>query len=314
MNIEKTSFFLIFAFVSLSLFAQKNYDEAIQQGDDAFQRAEYTTAITKYLIAEKFDQSKWKTVQEKLDKVYKAIDAALAANTSIRIELDQLKSQKKPQSTPSTAFENPNDGVRTPTSPTVSTSPKPPPPPKPTWNDFLRLYNKRADQWFVNIGYGINIVNNITNNVNEDSITIIGNDIGFNVGYRHAIINNFGIGYQAGIGLGVNKSGTYLHWALGVKIYPWNCFFISANYGAVGMKKYSVEKLQNPIDEPFYYYKKVNTEFYHGLSLLGGADICFGKRTTDKFGGIINIAAGTVYTKGKWGFALNLGMGLVFKR
>jgi len=63
----------ILVFILFPIFAQSSYDEAIQQGDDALQRTEYITSIKKYLIAEKFDQSKWKDVQEKLDKVYAII-------------------------------------------------------------------------------------------------------------------------------------------------------------------------------------------------------------------------------------------------
>ena len=68
------------------------------------------------------------------------------------------------------------------------------------------------------------------------------------------------------------------------------------------------------IDGQFAYYKEESTKYYHGLSLLVGADICFGKKT-NKFGGIINIAAGTVRANGgEWGGALNLGIGLVFRK
>jgi len=65
---------IFFTFILFSLFAQSNYDEAIQQGDNALKRDEYTTAIKKYLIAETFDQTKWKIIQEKLDVVYAVIN------------------------------------------------------------------------------------------------------------------------------------------------------------------------------------------------------------------------------------------------
>ena len=71
---KKVILSFIFIFVLFSLFAQSNYNEAIQQGDSAFKRDEYTSAIKKYLIAETFDQSKWKIVQERLDAVYAIID------------------------------------------------------------------------------------------------------------------------------------------------------------------------------------------------------------------------------------------------
>jgi len=71
---KKITLSLLFVFVLFSLFAQSNYDEAIQQGDNALKRDEYTTAIKKYLIAETFDQTKWKIVQDKLDAVYSIIN------------------------------------------------------------------------------------------------------------------------------------------------------------------------------------------------------------------------------------------------
>jgi len=317
MNIKKTRFFLIFAFASLSLLAQtntkpSNYNEAIQQGDDAFRRAEYTTAIEKYRIAETFDQEQWKTVQEKIEKVYKAI------NTEIK-ECNALKEEKL------VIEKITNDSLKEKKTVTVKNTKQ-----KPIkWNEFFRLYNERSDQWFVNIGYGINIINNVTYSANKDSSRVVGNSIGLNFGGRHGIYKKMGIGYQVGIGLGfdvcndtisplpdliINKKGTYLHLSLGVKFYPWNCFFISANYGVVGMKDYEIIKSPNSINEQFAYYEEVGTKLYHGFSLMGGADICFGKRTTDKFGGIINIAVGFVYAEKRPGIALNLGMGFVFRK
>jgi len=65
---------IIFSFVLFSLFAQSNYNEAIQQGDKALKVEDYTTAIKKYLIAETFDQSQWEIVQDKLDAVYAIIN------------------------------------------------------------------------------------------------------------------------------------------------------------------------------------------------------------------------------------------------
>ena len=79
----------LFAFFSFSLFAQSNYTEAIQQGDDAFRQEKYTTAIRKYLVARAFDASKREEVQKKLDTVYQEIEAKqqqlLQAKNSLKI-------------------------------------------------------------------------------------------------------------------------------------------------------------------------------------------------------------------------------------
>jgi len=69
---------LIFTTVSLLMFSQSNYYEAIKQGDDAAKSGNYTTAIRKYLVARAFDESKRAEVQVKLDAVYKKIDDELA--------------------------------------------------------------------------------------------------------------------------------------------------------------------------------------------------------------------------------------------
>ena len=306
MNTKKISFSVVFTFASLSLFAQSNYAEAIQEGDNALQRSQYTIAIKKYLIAETFDQSKWKTIQAKLDNVYKAIDSV---QNRLK-ELEQSKRNNPAQSPANTVTESSGDGVKKPISTTATTS-QHKSPPSVKWNDFLRLYDKPVNQWFFNIGYDINAIPNVT--YKDSTGVVYGNSFGLNFGSRHGMIKKMGIGYQAGIGLGFNGSGTYLHWSIGGKFYPWNCLFLSANYSAVGMKKYHGKNLFSEPSDEFYY--KIDKVDYYGLSLLGGADICFGKKTTDKCGGIINIAVGTVFTEGgKCGFAFNLGLGLVFRK
>lgn len=85
----------IFIFALFSLSAQSNYNEAMQQGDDAFIRAEYITAIKKYLVAETFDQSKWKIVQEKLDVVYAIITEKQTELTNTISKLNLITAQKE---------------------------------------------------------------------------------------------------------------------------------------------------------------------------------------------------------------------------
>jgi len=279
-----------FALLSLSLFAQNNYNEAIQQGDAAFKNADYTTAIKKYLMARAFNSNMRETVQERLDAVYKAIDTVLANGQITQRELEQLRRNKPlPEDRGNSRIQQPR-------------------PVK--WNDFSRLYEKPSSQYFLSVAYGMNTVNNVA--YKDSIVNIDGNSVGLIFGSRHGISEGVGIGHQAGIGLGFNDSGTYLHWSIGEKFYPWNCLFVSANYGAVSMKKYNIEKTTISKDGQFTYYKDESQKFYHGFSLLAGADICFGTNTTDKCGGIVNIAIGTVFTEGQWGFTLNLGIGFVF--
>ena len=95
MSMKKIMLSTISIFVWFSLFAQSNYNEAIQQGDNALKRAEYTTAIKKYLIAETFDKSKWEMVKEKLDKVYKAIDDKQKELKQTIAELNAVTAQKE---------------------------------------------------------------------------------------------------------------------------------------------------------------------------------------------------------------------------
>lgn len=299
---------IIISFSSL-LFAQSNYNEAIQQGDDAVERTEYTKAIRSYLIAREFAETRelQKTAQDKLNALYSAIDSAFADKKitegvlkELKRELEQteqeLEKLKRKQSS------NTNSG-------TQGIATNPPPKPPLFWSDFSLLYEKPADQWYVSIGYGMNMINNVTY---KDDTVKKGHCIGVNVGSRHGIINNMGFGYQAGIGLGFNGDDTYLHWTFGGKFYPWNCIFISANYGAASMIKYDKEPQLNITDGNFTYYEEHSKKYYNGFSLLAGADYCFGNNTTDKLGGIVNIAAGTVLVEGKWGITFNVGIGLVF--
>ena len=57
------------------LIAQNNYPEAIQQGDKAFQKGDFQIAINKYFAAEAFDPSKKEVVKQKINEVFKRIEA-----------------------------------------------------------------------------------------------------------------------------------------------------------------------------------------------------------------------------------------------
>jgi len=85
----------VFIFALFSLYAQSSFNEAIQQGNDALKRENYTAAIKKYLIAETFDQDKWKIVQEKLDSVYSIVDNKQEELKRITAELKMVTVQKE---------------------------------------------------------------------------------------------------------------------------------------------------------------------------------------------------------------------------
>ena len=68
---------LLLIVLALPLFAaaQRNYAEAIQQGDAAFAKGEYKTAINKYFAAEAFDPSKKEVVKGRVNAVFDKIEA-----------------------------------------------------------------------------------------------------------------------------------------------------------------------------------------------------------------------------------------------
>jgi Leucine rich repeat len=73
MKILLIIFLLIHPFYFLS--AQHNYSESIQQGDEAFSKQQFKTAIHKYFAAEAFDPSKKEEVKKRVGKVFDKIEA-----------------------------------------------------------------------------------------------------------------------------------------------------------------------------------------------------------------------------------------------
>jgi len=67
-------FFLLCTFLIIISNAQSSYSEAMQQGDEAFNKGQYKTAIDKYLAAEAFDPSKKEIVKERVSKVFEKIE------------------------------------------------------------------------------------------------------------------------------------------------------------------------------------------------------------------------------------------------
>ena len=350
----------LFASISLSLFAQSNYNEAIQQGDNAFSSADYTTAIKKYLIARTFDPSQIEVIRVKLDKVYDEIDAKLRELRQTKRELSDKQAELSEIKRQYATFDTQNrqleqersvieskleatqnqvtvleatvnrlmvaldkeryarDSLMVKISPSLATVlPLPavvedivlPEIPKiMDSSDFQDRTEKKKNICFINVGYSLHSIDKVA----DKGDSHYEHSIGLNFGVKHSFTEIFGVGFQAGVGLGFNSCmGKYLNWSVGGKFYPWKCVFISATYGTVGKVKYGATQSNN--DDGSFFFKSEHTEIYNGLSLLGGADICFGK-TKKKYGGIVNISAGPVVTESKtFGYVVNIGIGLVFR-
>ena len=72
---KKSLLFLFCIICTVFANGQRNYTEAIQQGDDAFNKGQYKMAINKYFAAEAFDPSKKEIVKEKVNKVFDMIES-----------------------------------------------------------------------------------------------------------------------------------------------------------------------------------------------------------------------------------------------
>ena len=83
--------FFLLSLLSLSLCAQSNYDEAMQQANEAFLKENFTTAIKKYLIARAFDAGKREEVQKQLDRVYLEIEKQ---QQQLYLMIDTIKNVK----------------------------------------------------------------------------------------------------------------------------------------------------------------------------------------------------------------------------
>lgn len=67
---KKVLFILLYLLPALLATAQNNYAEAIQQGDTAFKKGQYKTAINKYFTSEAFDPSKKVVVNKLLPRCF----------------------------------------------------------------------------------------------------------------------------------------------------------------------------------------------------------------------------------------------------
>lgn len=77
--------------------AQSSYAEAMQQGDDAFNRQEYKIAINKYFAAEAFDPGKKDVVKEKVNKVFDRIEALRKEAEKAKKEAEKAKKEAEVQ-------------------------------------------------------------------------------------------------------------------------------------------------------------------------------------------------------------------------
>ncbi len=86
-------FFLFCMFLFANSKGQNNYTEAMQHGDDAFNKQQYKTAINKYFAAEAFDPTKKDLVKEKVNKTFDGIEEL--RNEAINSKKDAEKQKER---------------------------------------------------------------------------------------------------------------------------------------------------------------------------------------------------------------------------
>lgn len=82
-------FFYIIFFVAAR--GQRNYIEAMHQGDDAFNNGQYKIAINKYFAAEAFDPTKKDSVKAKVNRAFDAIETL--RSEAVKAKRDAIQSQ-----------------------------------------------------------------------------------------------------------------------------------------------------------------------------------------------------------------------------
>lgn len=83
--------FLWFVLSSLMAFGQRNYDEALKMGDDAFQQGQYDVALQKYRAAQVFDLTKQTIIDDKIILIFKAIQAQKASADAAKAEAEKAR-------------------------------------------------------------------------------------------------------------------------------------------------------------------------------------------------------------------------------
>ncbi len=84
--------FLWLVFSSLMAFGQRNFDEALKMGDDAFQQGQYDVALQKYRAAQAFDLTKQTIIDDKIILIFEAIQAQKAAADLAKAQADKARS------------------------------------------------------------------------------------------------------------------------------------------------------------------------------------------------------------------------------
>ena len=85
--------FIIFFAGSLAACAQSNYDQAMKQGDSAFNKQQYKIAINKYFAAEAFDPSKKDLVKEKVNRAFDKIETLRTEAIKSKTEAEKQKAR-----------------------------------------------------------------------------------------------------------------------------------------------------------------------------------------------------------------------------
>ena len=90
------SFLFYLAFMATAR-GQSNYAEAIRQGDSAFNKQQYKTAINKYFAAEAFDPAKKDSVKAKVNRTFDRIETLRLEAIQAKLQAVLAKMDAKPE-------------------------------------------------------------------------------------------------------------------------------------------------------------------------------------------------------------------------
>jgi hypothetical protein len=106
--------------------------------------------------------------------------------------------------------------------------------------------------------------------------------IGLGVAGRYGSL--VGFGFEAGAGIGYAYEHGYLSYSAGLRVYPINAFYISFNYGVIGLKN----KFTAAEDEAQFVVGGPST--IHGASVLSGFNIRFPNNAVLTLAGGVSLA------------------------
>jgi len=131
--------------------------------------------------------------------------------------------------------------------------------------------------------------------------------LGISVIGRHGVFKNglVGVGYQATLGIIDDWDPVYAHYSIGLKIFPYQNVFLSANYGALGQEKMTLGS-----DGEGRWWTDGSRQ-RKGFSFLGGYDLVWGK--SDKY--VISLGAGFGHDAfmDKWIPVIEIKLGIAFE-